>query len=762
MLHAPRSAANIRALQTLALPLLCVALLGLLSPGVAHAAPRCFPEAAPAITDCIDGRFATYWAEQGGLPVFGYPIGPAHPEQTSAGLLAIQLFERARLELHPENARPYDVLLGRLGADLLARQGRDWTTLPKGDPAAPHYFAQTGHAIGPQFWSYWSSHGLEFDRQPGKRFDESLALFGIPISEAQVETNPTDGKPYLTQWFERARFEYHPENVATESVILLGLLQRELMASGDSPTDHPAPTPQNSQPGGFIEAQGSKLTRLGMPVRLKGVNYYPQWRPWAEMWRGWDGPQIERELRLARDQLGINAVRVLLPYNFSGAKGGDGKVTSALLRRLRELVQIAGSLDLRLIVTLFDFSHDFPPDHSADEATNLAYLRAVVGAFADDERIFAWDLHNEPDHYGRWKDGDPQAVLSWLGRMADAVHYFAPRQLVTVGMGQPASLWLPGPDGRTAIDYSDVVSVHIYDAAAAARQLDDVRAHTAKPILVEEFGWPTGPACVENYTETTQVQLYRDVLAAASDRAAGVFAWTLRDYDDQQTDRWDSREEHFGLYRPDGSLKPAAQELIAAPAEPLPSATTTNLPLSSTNPHLPDHSTAPLAIPGSGHTVKGAFRRAWELFGGQGSFGLPLTEAFVLPDSRGAVQYFEAAELELHLEAADEPGFDALPEVEQIARLIRPAQLGSRYTAGRPLFDANRALQGTFLAFYDSVNGAWRLGAAISPELVEQIDGAPTRVQYFERGRLEWNAATQAVVIGPLGAWAWDMQCQKP
>src|SRR5688572_7052100 len=99
MLRTPPLRLIARAPQLLALPLLCVALLGLLSPRAAHAAPRCFPEAAPAITDCIDGRFATYWAEQGGLPVFGYPIGPAHPEPTSAGLLMIQLFERARLEL---------------------------------------------------------------------------------------------------------------------------------------------------------------------------------------------------------------------------------------------------------------------------------------------------------------------------------------------------------------------------------------------------------------------------------------------------------------------------------------------------------------------------------------------------------------------------------------------------------------------------------------------------------------------------------------
>jgi hypothetical protein len=176
----------------LALPLT----IALLPAGSAQAAPHCFPEAAPAITDCVDGRIAAYWTQQGGLPVFGYPIGPQHQEPTSAGELSVQLFERARLELHPQNAPPYDVLLGRLGADSLGVQGRDWTTFGKADPGAAHYFAETGHAIAPQFWGYWSSHGLEFDGSAGASFNESLALFGLPLSEAAMETNPTNGQQY--------------------------------------------------------------------------------------------------------------------------------------------------------------------------------------------------------------------------------------------------------------------------------------------------------------------------------------------------------------------------------------------------------------------------------------------------------------------------------------------------------------------------------------------------------------------------------------
>jgi len=65
--------------------------------------------------------------------------------------------------------------IGSAGDDRLHQQARDWLTFPKADPSLPHYFAATGHAIAPQFWGFWSSHGLELDGRPGASFEESLA-----------------------------------------------------------------------------------------------------------------------------------------------------------------------------------------------------------------------------------------------------------------------------------------------------------------------------------------------------------------------------------------------------------------------------------------------------------------------------------------------------------------------------------------------------------------------------------------------------------
>src|SRR5262249_24992887 len=161
--------------------------------------------------------------------------------------------------------------------------------------------------------------------------------------------------------------------------------------------------------------------------------------------------------------------------------------------------------------------------------------------------------------------------------------------------------------------------------------------------------------------EATQVVLYRAVLDAARNHAAGLVAWTLRDYDAGPTDRWDAFEEHFGLFRPDDSLKPAAELLRAYAAPPLPSALKTDLPLTSTNPKVGGGAGGPLLIPGTGLYVKGPFRDAWELFGGRDSFGLPLTEAYMRPDDHVVIQYFERAALTLYTEGTDDPNFQALP-----------------------------------------------------------------------------------------------------
>ncbi len=170
------------------------------------AVPRCFVETK----QCIQGRFLAHWQGHGGLAVNGYPLSAEFVETLEDGKpYTVQYFERVRLEYHPESADPrYQVLLGQFGRRIH----------PADAPAPPapgtRYFAETGHNLGGSFQRHWEANG-------------GLAQFGYPLTEEFTATLE-DGKPYTVQYFERARFEYHPENRAPYDV-LLGQFGRQIL-----------------------------------------------------------------------------------------------------------------------------------------------------------------------------------------------------------------------------------------------------------------------------------------------------------------------------------------------------------------------------------------------------------------------------------------------------------------------------------------------------------------------------------------------------
>jgi hypothetical protein len=111
------------------------------------------------------------------------------------------------------------VLLGRLGfSSLIRRRSGAEPVLPNPDSTPPPptctRFPETGYSTCVPFTAYWQRHG-------------GLPVFGFPIANMRQEQNETDGKMYDTQWFERERMEYHPENAGTPYDVLLGLLGSE-------------------------------------------------------------------------------------------------------------------------------------------------------------------------------------------------------------------------------------------------------------------------------------------------------------------------------------------------------------------------------------------------------------------------------------------------------------------------------------------------------------------------------------------------------
>ncbi len=73
-----------------------------------------FPETGHS----LGGKFRTYWETHGGLAQQGFPISEVFQEKSplDGKTYAVQYFERAVFELHPENAgTSYEVLLSQLG-----------------------------------------------------------------------------------------------------------------------------------------------------------------------------------------------------------------------------------------------------------------------------------------------------------------------------------------------------------------------------------------------------------------------------------------------------------------------------------------------------------------------------------------------------------------------------------------------------------------------------------------------------------------------
>jgi peptide/nickel transport system substrate-binding protein len=183
----------------------------------------------------VAGRFLEVWSkagnDQANTYVNGLPITNRRPEiSTEDGKsYDTQWFERAKYEAHPENKAPYDVLLGRLGANFVEGRGsidpatnkpRNAADTPFVGVAQPSdlsatklYFPETKHTISGKILEYWNRYG-------------GLQQFGYPLSEAFNEVS-TDGKTYQTQYFERAKFEVHPEKAAPYEVEigLLGVQQ---------------------------------------------------------------------------------------------------------------------------------------------------------------------------------------------------------------------------------------------------------------------------------------------------------------------------------------------------------------------------------------------------------------------------------------------------------------------------------------------------------------------------------------------------------
>ena len=184
--------------------------------------------------------FLDYWRHHGAIPIFGYPL----TEEVSENGLAVQYFERAVFEWHPEAPDDWRVQLRRLGADLATGQQGEpgFQPVGPGNEANCSFYAETNHRLCYGFRVYWEANG-------------GLPVFGYPISEEFLENGLT------VQYFERARFEWHAGNAPPYDVLLGRLGADAAERSGVDTTPVPkSDDVENYDPGLWYVPEPSPAT----------------------------------------------------------------------------------------------------------------------------------------------------------------------------------------------------------------------------------------------------------------------------------------------------------------------------------------------------------------------------------------------------------------------------------------------------------------------------------------------------------------------
>jgi hypothetical protein len=281
-----------------------------------------------------------------------------------------------------------------------------------------------------------------------------------------------------------------------------------------------------------------------------------------EMWQAdtFDPTMIDRELGWA-EGAGMNTMRVFL-HNLLWEQDPQG-----FQKRIDTFLTIAARHRIKPIFVLFDSCWDpFPklgPQHppipgvhnsgwvQAPGASVLSdpaqyprledYVKGVVGAFANDQRILAWDVWNEPDNtndssYGKSEPKNKsEIVLKLLPQVFEWARSAHPSQPLTSGVwhGDWSSLDKMPPMARVQIEESDVISFHNYGWPEQFEQ---------RVLELQQFHRPL--ICTE-YMARGAGSLFDTVLPIAKKYHVAAINWGLVAGKSQTYLPWDSWQRPY-------------------------------------------------------------------------------------------------------------------------------------------------------------------------------------------------------------------------
>lgn len=349
------------------------------------------------------------------------------------------------------------------------------------------------------------------------------------------------------------------------------------------------------------------------PFRL-GVNYWPA-RTAMGWWSSFDPDEVRRDFALIASA-GMDSVRVFLLWE--DFQPEPDRVDLTMLARLVEVAGAAQETGLALMPTLFtghmsgvnwippwalggehrdvrfrvvsrgtivdDRLRDWYADPDVARAQSLL-AREAASSLAGHASLMAWDLGNENSNCvvpATHDDG-----RRWLGRIAGAIRGADPAAQITIGLHMEDLEQDRRIGPAEAAEVCDFLTMHGYPIyarwadGATDEHLVPFLAHVTRwlgggcQVLFSEFGLPTAraggshvhaPDAPVHAGEAEAAGYTRRVLEGLRlAGCTGAMVWCFGDY---VAERWAeppldeaTHERSFGLWRSDGSAKPAVAEV---------------------------------------------------------------------------------------------------------------------------------------------------------------------------------------------------------
>ncbi len=301
---------------------------------------------------------------------------------------------------------------------------------------------------------------------------------------------------------------------------------------------------------------------------LVGSNYNPASAiNQLEMWQAntFNSAEIDKELGWAQN-LGMNTMRVYL-HDLLWKQDPEG-----FKKRIDTFLTVADKHKIKPIFVLFDSCWDpypalgsqHPPipgvhnsgwvqspgakslQDASDYPRLKVYVQGVVGAFANDPRILAWDIWNEPNNanghaYGKVEIKNKQELVAHLLPQAfDWARAAKPSQPLTSGVwdgdwSSPAKLT---PIQHTQLEQSDVMSFHSYGWPEDFEMSVTCLERYHRPIICTEF-------MARGIGST-----FDTILPIAKRRNVGAINWGLVVGKTQTNLPWDSWQKPYVLQQP--------------------------------------------------------------------------------------------------------------------------------------------------------------------------------------------------------------------